>query len=84
MVGESVTNLKDIPAECLDRSQTGSRTIPSAFDGKRSKYLKVSAHPFPSTPISFALYQSISSLKNELLCANKLGEKPKVITPPRI
>ena len=52
MRGASVTNRTLIPAECLHRSQTGGRTVPSACAGSRSKGLFVSAQPFPSTPSS--------------------------------
>ena len=82
MSGESDKKRIHIPAECLERSHTAFRTIPSALEGNRSKYLWVFDQPFPSTPISFTSYQSISSSDINGLCANNDGDRLKATAPP--
>ena len=46
-----------MPAEWRDKFQTGSRTMPSAFAGNRSKYREVLLQPRPSMPQSCTLCQ---------------------------
>ena len=46
-VRESDKKRIHIPAECLERSHTALRTIASALEGNRSKYLWVFDQPFP-------------------------------------